>query len=142
MFDLILNNFTVQSLAQKHFLRKNIINSNQKHNKMLYKCNKRQALNIWIWRYCYQIGIIWVLVCNQGEGVNILFDNRIHQAFLSQWYFNGMLHHSLGGAVIFISLQHFIAFVLDLMPCLPSQRRREAINFFKNSSHYCIRGPN
>ena len=31
---------------------------------------------------------------------------------------NGMLHHSLGGAVIFISLQHFIAPSLKLMLCL------------------------
>ena len=38
-----------------------------------------------------------------------------------------MLRHSLGGAVIFISLEHFIALVLDVMPCLPSWKRREAI---------------
>ena len=41
---------------------------------------------------------------------------------------NGMLNHSFGGAVIFISLQHFNAPSLDLMPCLPSRLRREAIN--------------
>ena len=38
-----------------------------------------------------------------------------------------MLRHSLGGAVIFISLQHIIAPALDLMACLPSLRMREAI---------------
>ena len=27
-----------------------------------------------------------------------------------------MLHHSFGGAVIYLSLQHFIATALDLMP--------------------------
>ena len=39
-----------------------------------------------------------------------------------------MLRHLLGGAVIFISLQHFIASALDLMACLPSRQRSEAIN--------------
>ena len=34
----------------------------------------------------------------------------------------GMLSHSLGGAVICISLQHFIAPALGLMPCLPSRQ--------------------
>ena len=29
---------------------------------------------------------------------------------------------------IFVSLQHIIAPALDLMPCLPSQQRKEAIN--------------
>ena len=38
-----------------------------------------------------------------------------------------MLCHSLGGAVILFTLQHFIAPALDLMPCLPSRHRREAI---------------
>ena len=32
-----------------------------------------------------------------------------------------MLPHSLGGTVIYISLQHFIAPPLDLMPCLQSR---------------------
>ena len=32
-----------------------------------------------------------------------------------------MLRHTLGGAVIFISLQHFIAPVLDLMPRLQAE---------------------
>ena len=40
-----------------------------------------------------------------------------------------MLCHSLGGAVIFNSLQPFIAPALDLMTCLPYRQRREAINF-------------
>ena len=31
---------------------------------------------------------------------------------------NEMLQHSFGGAVIFISLLHFIASALDSMPCL------------------------
>ena len=39
-----------------------------------------------------------------------------------------MLRHSLGGAVIFNSLQHFIAPALDLMTCLPSRQRRKAIS--------------
>ena len=34
-----------------------------------------------------------------------------------------MLRHSLGMAVIFISLQHFIAPFLDLMSCSPSRQR-------------------
>ena len=41
---------------------------------------------------------------------------------------NGMLHNSLGGAVILFSLQHFIDPALDLMLCLPSKQRREALN--------------
>ena len=40
---------------------------------------------------------------------------------------NGMLRHSLGGAVILMSLQHLIAPALDLIPHLPSWQRREAI---------------
>ena len=40
---------------------------------------------------------------------------------------NGMLRHSLGGAVILFSLQHFIAPALGLLPCLPSRQNREAI---------------
>ena len=38
---------------------------------------------------------------------------------------NGMIRHSLGGAVIFISLQHFIAPALDLMPCLQARGTRD-----------------
>ena len=41
--------------------------------------------------------------------------------------YNGMLRQSLRGAVIFVSLQHFIAPALDLMPGLLSRQRREAI---------------
>ena len=37
---------------------------------------------------------------------------------------NGMLRHSLGGAVICIYLQHFIASALGLMPCLQAQSMR------------------
>ena len=33
--------------------------------------------------------------------------------------YNGMLYHSFGRAVIFPSLQHFIALALDLITCLP-----------------------
>ena len=33
----------------------------------------------------------------------------------------GVLRHSLGGAVIFSSLQHFIAPALDLMPRLQAE---------------------
>ena len=33
-----------------------------------------------------------------------------------------MLPHSLGGTVIYISLQHFIAPPLDLIPCLQEVR--------------------
>ena len=40
---------------------------------------------------------------------------------------NGMLCHTCGGAVILFSLEHFIAPALDLMGCLPSWQRREAI---------------
>ena len=38
---------------------------------------------------------------------------------------NGMLRHALGGAVIFIYLQHFIAPALDLMPCLHARGMRD-----------------
>ena len=37
-----------------------------------------------------------------------------------------MLRHTLGGAVIFIPLQHFIAPALGLMPCLKAQGTRIA----------------
>ena len=40
---------------------------------------------------------------------------------------NGMLRHSLRGAVILFSLHLFIASALNLMPCLHSGQRREAI---------------
>ena len=36
-----------------------------------------------------------------------------------------MLPHSLGWAVIFISLQHFIAPALDSMPCLQARATRD-----------------
>ena len=36
-----------------------------------------------------------------------------------------MLHHSFGGAVIFFSLEHFIASALDLMPCLKAWGTRD-----------------
>ena len=36
-----------------------------------------------------------------------------------------MLCHALGGAVILISLQHFIAPALDLLPCLQAQGMRD-----------------
>ena len=39
------------------------------------------------------------------------------------WYW--MLWHLLGGAVIFISLKHFIAPALDLMPCLQARGTRD-----------------
>ena len=39
----------------------------------------------------------------------------------------GMLCHTLGRAVIFVSLLHSIAPALDLMPCLPYRQRREAL---------------
>ena len=42
-----------------------------------------------------------------------------------------MLRHSLEGSVILFSLQHLIAPALDLMPCLPSGQRREAIKALK-----------
>ena len=41
--------------------------------------------------------------------------------------YNGMLRHSWGGGLIFLSLQPFIAPALDLMPSLPSRQRREAL---------------
>ena len=37
----------------------------------------------------------------------------------------GMLSHSLGGAVVFISFQHFIAPALDLLPCLQAWGTRD-----------------
>ena len=40
---------------------------------------------------------------------------------------NGMLCQAFRGAVIFVSLQHFIAPALDLLSCLPSRQRREAL---------------
>ena len=47
----------------------------------------------------------------------------IEAIFPKMWVrvINGMLHHSLGGAVIFIPLKHFIAPTLDLMSCLKGQ---------------------
>ena len=44
---------------------------------------------------------------------------------------DGMLCKSLGGVVIFLSLQNFIAPALDEMHCLPSKHRREAIRACK-----------
>ena len=55
-----------------------------------------------------------------------LYNASVNLHFTCAFY-NGMLRHSLGGAIIFISLQHFIAPALDLMDCLPSRPRREAI---------------
>ena len=52
-----------------------------------------------------------------------------------------MLHHSLGGAVIFISLQHFIAPALDLMPCLQARGTSECnkgIKFKKGATQCCL----
>ena len=49
------------------------------------------------------------------------------------WFYNGMLHHSFVGELIFLSLKHFIAPSLDLIPCLPSQPRREAIRAFNST---------
>ena len=40
---------------------------------------------------------------------------------------NGMLHHSLVGAVIFFSLQHFIALPLDYCPTCKAEVRGIAI---------------
>ena len=53
---------------------------------------------------------------------------------------SGMLHHSFGGAVIFLSLQHFIAFALDLMPCLQARGKRDCnkgIKFKKVAFNCC-----
>ena len=49
-----------------------------------------------------------------------------------------MLHHSLGGAVIFISLEHFIAPALDLIPCFKAQGTRIAIRAFNPRSEQLI----
>ena len=46
---------------------------------------------------------------------------------ISCWFIEMEFYNSFGGAAIFVSLEHFIAPALDLMPCLPSQQRREAI---------------
>ena len=40
-------------------------------------------------------------------------------------YFIGMLCHSLGAAIIYISLQHFIALALDLPLCLQARGTRD-----------------
>ena len=45
-----------------------------------------------------------------------------------------MLRHSLGGAVFFISLQHFIAPALDLMPCLQARGTRDCNKGIKTMS--------
>ena len=55
---------------------------------------------------------------------------------------NGMLRHSFGivGAVICISLLHFIAPALDLMPCLQVPGRRDCkmgISSKKEAINYC-----
>ena len=53
---------------------------------------------------------------------------------------NGMLRYSLGGEVIFISLQHFIAPALDLMPCLQARGTRDCnkgIKFKKGAFKCC-----
>ena len=51
---------------------------------------------------------------------------------------DGMLQHPFEGAVIFVSLQHFIAPAFDLMPCLPSRQRREAIGAFNPRREHSI----
>ena len=48
----------------------------------------------------------------------------------------GMLQHSFVGAVIFLSLQHFITPALDYMPCL--RRRREEIKAFNPRREHSI----
>ena len=49
---------------------------------------------------------------------------------------NGMLRHCFGGAVIVLSLQHFIAPASNLLPCLPSRGGREAIwAFYSRREH-------
>ena len=53
---------------------------------------------------------------------------------------NGMLRHSLGGVVILISLVHFIATALDLMPCLQARGTRncdKGIKFKKKARKCC-----
>ena len=52
----------------------------------------------------------------------------LHKPLLAD--LNGMLQHSLGGGVVFVSLEHFISPFLDYMPCLPSRQKREAIRAF------------
>ena len=57
-----------------------------------------------------------------------------------QTHINGMLRHSLEGAVIFISLQHFIAPALYLMPCLQAQGTMDCnkgIKFKKGAIKSC-----
>ena len=51
---------------------------------------------------------------------------------------DGMLQHSFEGAMIFVSLQHFIAPAFELMPCLPSRQRREAIGTFNPRREHSI----
>ena len=38
---------------------------------------------------------------------------------------NGMLRHSIGGEVIYFSLQHIIAPALDFLPCLQAWDMRD-----------------
>ena len=49
-----------------------------------------------------------------------------------------MLHHSLGPAVIFISLQTHIGPVLVEMPILLSQQMRETIRWFNTAANISL----
>ena len=48
--------------------------------------------------------------------------------------YSGMLQHSLGREVIFLSLQNFISPALDLMPCLQARGTRDCKKAFNEYS--------
>ena len=66
---------------------------------------------------------------------------RFKNSKRSRFSLNGMLRHSLGGVLIFISLQHFIAPALDLLPYVQAQRTRDynkGSKFKKGAIKYCL----
>ena len=64
---------------------------------------------------------------------------RAESFLIFNFFFNGMLRHSLRGAVIFISLQHLIAPASDVMPCFQARGTRDCykgIKFKKGAKMY------
>ena len=87
---------------------------------------------IWAWKiqYFYIVKTIWAIYqIPQAFGTRspkIYFVKQTTSNFFHTFStLNGMLRHSLGGAVNFISLQHFIAPAFDVMPCLQAQGTRD-----------------
>ena len=62
-------------------------------------------------------------ISDANSMLKVLIQNdnfQFQNFFVVFWCFNVMLHHSLGGAVVLFSLQHFIAPALDYFPaCKP-----------------------